>query len=44
MIICQFIIAISGTIAGNNDTVVKAEIAFICVYIFFFASTWGPGA
>ncbi|KAI4723412.1 monosaccharide transporter [Aureobasidium sp. EXF-10727] len=43
-IICQFIIAISGTIAGSNDTVVKVEIAFICVYIFFFASTWGPGA
>lgn len=44
MIICQFIVAIAGTAAGNNSTVVKVEIAFICFYIFFFASTWGPGA
>ena len=40
----QFIIAIAGTVAGDNPTIVSVEIAFICLYIFFFASTWGPGA
>ena len=44
MVICEFIVAIAGTADGNNPTTVKAEIAFICIYIFFFASTWGPGA
>ena len=44
MVICQFIVAIAGTADGSNTTTVKAEIAFICIYIFFFASTWGPGA
>jgi MFS transporter, SP family, sugar:H+ symporter len=44
MVVCQFIIAIAGTVNGSNPTTVKAEIAFICIYIFWFASTWGPGA
>jgi len=44
MVICEFIVAIAGTVDGSNPTTVKAEIAFICIYIFFFASTWGPGA
>ncbi|KAF6230876.1 hypothetical protein HO173_010992 [Letharia columbiana] len=44
MVICEFIVAIIGTADGGNPTTVKAEIAFICIYIFFFASTWGPGA
>lgn len=44
MVVCQFIVAIAGTVGGSNDTVVKVMIAFICFYIFFFASTWGPGA
>ena len=44
MVVCQFIVAIAGTVDGGNPTTVKAEIAFICIYIFFFASTWGPGA
>lgn len=44
MVVCQFIVAIAGTVDGSNTTTVKAEIAFICIYIFFFASTWGPGA
>ena len=44
MVICQYIVAIAGTVDGSNPTTVKAEIAFICIYIFFFASTWGPGA
>ena len=44
MLICEFIVAIAGTVDGSNPATVRAEIAFICIYIFFFASTWGPGA
>lgn len=54
MAICQFIVAILGTIyikqdaTGANYTTntaaAKALIAFVCFYIFFFASTWGPNA
>ncbi|KAG9247857.1 general substrate transporter, partial [Calycina marina] len=44
MVICQFIVAIVGVTDGSNDTAVKSMIAFICIYIFFFATTWGPGA
>ncbi|GAQ03749.1 probable glucose transporter rco-3 [Aspergillus lentulus] len=44
MVICQFIVAIVGTADGGNKSAVSAEISFICIYIFFFASTWGPGA
>lgn len=44
MVVCQFIVAIAGTVDGHNDNTVKAMIAFICIYIFFFATTWGPGA
>ncbi|KAG7287063.1 hypothetical protein NEMBOFW57_006563 [Staphylotrichum longicolle] len=46
MIIAQFIVAGVGVTAGRaeerNDDAVKAMIAFICIYIFFFAATWGP--
>ena len=41
MVVCQFIVAIIGTIT-SADAAVKTMIAFICIYIFFFASTWGP--
>jgi sugar porter (SP) family MFS transporter len=47
MLICEFIVAIVGVTvgdAGHNAAAVRAQIAFICIYIFFFASTWGPGA
>ncbi len=45
MIICQYIVAIVGvTKVGEESAGFKAEISFICIYIFFFASTWGPGA
>jgi sugar porter (SP) family MFS transporter len=33
-----------GTKVADNITAVNAQIAFICIFIFFFASTWGPGA
>jgi hypothetical protein len=26
-----------------NHAATSAQIAFICIYIFFFATTWGPG-
>jgi MFS family permease len=46
MILAQFVVAAVGVTAGRvevgNDNAVKAMIAFICIYIFFFASTWGP--
>ncbi|KAG0670375.1 hypothetical protein C6P40_004276 [Pichia californica] len=44
MFICEFIVAIAGTVDGQNQQTVKAMISFICIYIHFFASTWGPGA
>ncbi|RJE26338.1 transporter [Aspergillus sclerotialis] len=44
MVICQFIVAIVGVTDGQNPKAVSAMISFICIYIFFFASTWGPGA
>jgi sugar porter (SP) family MFS transporter len=44
MIVCQFIVAIIGTIKQGDDVATKVMIAFICIYVFFFASTWGPGA
>ncbi|KAI5455881.1 general substrate transporter [Mariannaea sp. PMI_226] len=52
MTISQFLVAILGTtttsqdVAGNivvhNLPAQKAAIAFICIYIFFFAASWGP--
>lgn len=48
MLICEFIVGIIGVTAGrqsqHNNSAVSAQIAFICFYIFFFATTWGPGA
>ena len=41
MLVCQFIVAAVGT-ALDTDAANKAFVAFICIYIFFFASTWGP--
>jgi len=29
---------------ADNISAVNAQIAFIAIFIFFFASTWGPGA
>jgi MFS family permease len=33
MVICQFIVAIAGTVDGNNSQTVSAQISFICIYI-----------
>ncbi|KAI9668799.1 MAG: High-affinity glucose transporter rgt2 [Alyxoria varia] len=45
MFVCQYIVAIVGTVEGTeNIPAQKAAIAFICIYIFFFACSWGPCA
>jgi SP family sugar:H+ symporter-like MFS transporter len=45
MTICQFIIAIVGsTTSASNQAAQSVEVAFVCFYIAFFASTWGPVA
>jgi len=35
---------VNGNPVADNVAAVNAQIAFICIYIFCFASTWGPGA
>ncbi|KAH7313807.1 glucose transporter-like protein [Stachybotrys elegans] len=52
MAVSQFIVAMAGTFSSgqHSDGVIyvkdlagqKAAVAFVCIYIFFFASTWGP--
>ena len=45
MTISQFIVAIVGTVSGTtNLPAQRAGIAFTCIYIYFFASSWGPVA
>lgn len=45
MATCQFIVAGVGTGIGvANEVGQKALIAFVCIYIFFFACSWGPCA
>ncbi|GAA6058988.1 hypothetical protein JCM10212_001698 [Sporobolomyces blumeae] len=34
----------AGDAVANNISAVNAQVAFIAIFIFFFASTWGPGA
>ena len=35
---------VAGNPVANNIAAVDAQVAFIAIFIFFFASTWGPGA
>ncbi|KAI1479910.1 general substrate transporter [Daldinia eschscholtzii] len=48
MIISQFIVGAIGVTEGreevHNNAAVQAMIAFICINIAFFATTWGPTA
>ncbi|RDW94582.1 putative high-affinity glucose transporter RGT2 [Coleophoma crateriformis] len=50
MVIAQYIIAIVGVTVGGdhgdatNKSAVSSMVAFICINIFFFATTWGPCA
>jgi sugar porter (SP) family MFS transporter len=41
MFICQYIVAIVG-VTTDSTVSNKVLIAFVCFYIFFFASSWGP--
>ncbi|KAL2870378.1 sugar porter family MFS transporter [Aspergillus lucknowensis] len=43
MCLSQFVVAIVGTVT-DSEISNKVLIAFVCVYIFFFASSWGPVA
>jgi len=50
MCFCEFIVAIVGVTAGHIDPVTQAVnltaqkvlIAFVCIYIAFYAISWGP--
>jgi MFS family permease len=49
MCVCEFLVAIIGVTIGQpqsdgtiNTSAQRSLIAFTCIYIFFFASTWGP--
>ncbi|THH07403.1 hypothetical protein EW145_g3413 [Phellinidium pouzarii] len=43
MCVCEFIVAIAGvTLPKTNLAGQKVLVAFVCIYIAFFASTWGP--
>jgi len=50
MVIAQYIVGIVGVTVGQdkgpdtNTAAVSAMIAFICINIFMFATTWGPCA
>ncbi|TKA72987.1 hypothetical protein B0A49_03064 [Cryomyces minteri] len=45
MAVCQFIVAIVGTVEGTTNLAAqRTAIAFVCIYIFFFACSWGPVA
>lgn len=44
MCVCQYIVAIVGTALPGSEVASKVLIAFVCFYIFFFASSWGPVA
>ncbi|KAH8793204.1 putative MFS monosaccharide transporter [Hyaloscypha finlandica] len=46
MFVSQMIVASAGTAfpGTTNMSAQKALVAFVCVYIFFFASSWGPVA
>ncbi len=43
MCVCEFIVAIAGvSLPTSNMHGQKVLVAFVCIYIGFFASTWGP--
>lgn len=44
MFVCQYIVAIVGTALPGSNAANNVLIAFVCIYIYFFASSWGPVA
>ncbi|KAJ6263067.1 hypothetical protein Dda_1626 [Drechslerella dactyloides] len=44
MIVCEFIVAGVGTALPGSKAANTTLIVFVCLYIFSFATTWGPVA
>ncbi|PWY99126.1 putative monosaccharide transporter [Testicularia cyperi] len=45
MFVCELVVAVVGTATdSSNASAGKSLIAFVCIYIAGFASTWGPAA
>ncbi|KAE8236779.1 hypothetical protein A4X13_0g9028, partial [Tilletia indica] len=45
MTVCEYVVAIIGTTRPSSDQAAgRSLVAFVCLYIAAFASTWGPGA
>jgi sugar porter (SP) family MFS transporter len=44
MAVSQLVVAIVGTVLPDTYSANMVLIAFVCLYIFFFAASWGPGA
>jgi SP family sugar:H+ symporter-like MFS transporter len=45
MCICEYIVAIVGVATpATNKSAEKILVAFVCIYTFFFAASWGPCA
>ncbi|KAL8711272.1 MAG: hypothetical protein Q9225_007141 [Loekoesia sp. 1 TL-2023] len=44
MFVCQYIVASVNTALPDSQVANKVLIAFVCFYIYFFASSWGPVA
>ncbi|OAP60978.1 hypothetical protein AYL99_05982 [Fonsecaea erecta] len=44
MAMCQLIIASVGTARPTDPASNQVLIAFVCIYVFFFCSSWGPVA
>jgi len=44
MLICEFIVGGVGTAYPGSSTASTVLIVFVCIYIFGFATTWGPAA
>ncbi|EIN06028.1 MSTA protein [Punctularia strigosozonata HHB-11173 SS5] len=44
MLVCEFIVGGVGTALPNSSAAGTCLIVFTCIYIFGFATTWGPAA
>ncbi|KAM3422663.1 hypothetical protein BST61_g151 [Cercospora zeina] len=44
MCICEYAVAVVGISAPDSEAANYCLITFVCVYIAFFAATWGPAA
>ncbi|KAG8861400.1 hypothetical protein FRB96_002849 [Tulasnella sp. 330] len=43
MLVCEYLVAIVGVaVSVDNLAAQKVLVAFVCIYIAFFAATWGP--